>query len=266
MEFISKELGEEYITKNTIIGTYKCNGDIRTVELISKDNNYMIYFRIFNNKNISESTKCARITIFGAMYLRCNDSLEEWFLNEEEKIAFIKYTYGRWKIINDIYNSFMNISEVLMYPNFYLLKKIDCGKNNIYHVYENRMRNMSIELKESYRYSIDTLLTNEQTIQIMINPNDPYLLLFDNNVFYSTKCARISILNARYIRCNDSYLPEWILSKNEKDNLIKLLTSNNNWKSIIEIFNEEIEYLLDTDYRLPEDLKIPDYMNLKEVD
>lgn len=51
----------------------------------------------------------------------------------------------------------------------------------------------------------------------------------------SDRCARISILSPKYIHCNNCDLPDWILSKDQIDYLIKLLSDQDFriWKNIL---------------------------------
>ncbi len=85
----------------------------------------------------------------------------------------------------------------------------------------------------------------------------------------STKCAKISFHSPEYVR-DWQFLgkKKWILTREEKENLIAFLNQSipdyiSRWKDIICTYNNNQQYV-DEVQDIPEDLPMPDYMQLPE--
>lgn len=127
----------------------------------------------------------------------------------------------------------------------------------------------SKELKEDYNISI--LVTKKYNMSIWCFPtiDNIHMNVYHEKMSTSDKCARISLLEPKYIIANDSDIPHWNLSDNDKNNLISILRSKNDsgffkkkastyWEFMILSINNEFGY-----DALPEDLPMPNYMELK---
>ena len=119
------------------------------------------------------------------------------------------------------------------------------------------------KFKDQYRYV---------EVRPPMDGSNFYFRIFDSDFEWnSTKCARINLLDSNYIRCNDSYLPEWFLDIDEISELIKFLQSpvtrslysncKNNWELIIFLYNNLLE-IEELDFRIVTNISMPNYINL----
>jgi hypothetical protein len=95
-----------------------------------------------------------------------------------------------------------------------------------------------------------------------------YFKVFDADLFEATKCARISLLEPKYIRCSDN--PEWFLNEKEKKELMEILTSKSNtnhritnWQFMLYSYQSQLEWAGYEDDIDISNLQIPDYMKLE---
>lgn len=118
-------------------------------------------------------------------------------------------------------------------------------------------------------------IINKGKFSIWIFPSGqyPHMNIYEGNITLSKKCSRVSLINPEYIFPKDCDIDNWILSKEEKDDLIKLLTSKNTtnifpgiastiWECIIRGYNFELYCRTGIQESIPYNQKMPDYMKL----
>lgn len=126
----------------------------------------------------------------------------------------------------------------------------------------------SKNLKEDYNISI--LVAQKYNMSIWCFPTiyNIHMNVYHNSMSTSEKCARISLLEPRYIIARDCDIPHWNLSDNDKKHLIDILKSKNEsgffrkkastyWEFMILSINNEFGYMA-----FPKNLPIPDYTKL----
>lgn len=123
----------------------------------------------------------------------------------------------------------------------------------------------SKELKEDYNISI--LIAKKYNMSIWCFPtiDNIHINVYCGSMSESTKCARISLLEPKYIIARDCDIPHWDLTNEDKNHLIDILKSKNEsgffrnrastyWDFLILSINNEFGYTM-----IQEDLPIPDY-------
>lgn len=146
---------------------------------------------------------------------------------------------------------------------------------------------VSEELKEIDDFSDDIIQSNIPTrypidgpkISITYYPSAInglwYFSVHDNHALNHNKLSRISMYKPEYIICNDATIPMWILNKEEKETLYKILNMpistfmtymkpkpTTAWQFLIKTMNVILENF---DLQLvPEDLPMPDYRLLPD--
>lgn len=130
----------------------------------------------------------------------------------------------------------------------------------------------SRELDEYSSSSIKVITKGEFSIWCFPSPKYPHINIYEKNMTTTTKCARVSLIAPEYLYPEDCDISNWNLSINEKKILIETLQSENItgefkgaktvWNYIIYSYNFEM-MCSGYKYRLPEDLPMPNYMELK---
>lgn len=118
-------------------------------------------------------------------------------------------------------------------------------------------------------------IINKHNFSIWLFPSEqyPHMNIYEGNMTLSKKCCRVSLLNPEYINPTDCDIDSWILSKEEKDDLVKILTSKNTtnifpgiastiWECIIRGYNFELYCRTGIQESIPYNQKMPDYMKL----
>lgn len=114
---------------------------------------------------------------------------------------------------------------------------------------------------------------HEKRMILRVYPQDgiePYFMLIDDEPAHTTKKIGISLFEPKYIELPlERDEEKWILSEQEKRELMKIFGEKNglnrkdrkleNWRVILKDYNWELNEDV-----VPEDLPIPDYMELPE--
>ena len=97
---ISKELGEHSQIEARVVDSGN-DGNFRyTIYVHPSENCKLVYFQIYDDINIFDAKKIARISMLNPEYIHCSDcSKEEWILSEEEKRALIPIIQYNWENI-----------------------------------------------------------------------------------------------------------------------------------------------------------------------
>ena len=85
----------------------------------------------------------------------------------------------------------------------------------------------------------------------------------ENWIWTADNCARINMLKPEYIHCSDCSIPEFILSYNEKVELMKILNSGT-WDLIKHSFNDQTQFMDNYSWIDISKLELPNYMLLPE--
>lgn len=112
---------------------------------------------------------------------------------------------------------------------------------------------------------------HEKHIKIWVYPQEeiePHFILMDREAPFTTKKIGISLFEPKYIKLPlERKEQQWILSEDEKRELMKILRKQDRlnckkrklWQSILHDYNWELNEKV-----VPEDLPMPDYMQLPE--
>lgn len=132
----------------------------------------------------------------------------------------------------------------------------------------------SEQLKEDYDISFYMGYYKDYKISIfcMVTEEDPHINIYygEEGMWKTTKVARISLLEPKYLVPTDCDIDLWIFNTEEKMLLLSILESESiscsgsgytAWEDIIRKFNFEAE-CNNYSCRLPYNLPIPDYMKL----
>lgn len=131
----------------------------------------------------------------------------------------------------------------------------------------------SKELKEDYNISFYVKCYPEYNMDIfcMVTKENPHInIYYGKDMWSATKCARMSLLEPKYLQPKDCDIPNWTLSEDEKSNLIDIFTSPNPtpyfknivttvWELIVYWYNFEFGCNFDDEKILPDDLSMPNY-------
>ena len=114
---------------------------------------------------------------------------------------------------------------------------------------------------------------HEKRLIIRVYPQEdmePHFMLIDDEPPHTTKKIGISLFEPKYIKLPlERKEQDWILSADEKRELMKILNEQNgfrrkyrkrtNWQAVLGDYNWELNEQV-----VPEDLPMPDYMQLPE--
>ena len=97
---ISKELGEHSQIEARVADSGN-NSDFKyTIYVHPSENDQLVYFQIYDNIDIFDAKKIARISMLNPEYIHCNDcSKEEWILSDDEKKTLIPIIKNNWENI-----------------------------------------------------------------------------------------------------------------------------------------------------------------------
>lgn len=136
---------------------------------------------------------------------------------------------------------------------------------------EDKLQGLSSEYDEHHYMS--SIVYRDDTFCIAIctfagNTGDPYMLVYNYEYEeYSTKCARISMVESRYLKTHSSLFKlKWNLNKKDIDKLIKILNSEPYFtfdKCHNTIWEVMIQRWIDISENNIDHLSIPDYTKLK---
>lgn len=98
---ISKELGEHSQIEARVVDSGDDNNDFKyTIYVHPSENDQLIYFQIYDNIDIFDAKRIARISMLNPEYIHCNDcSKEEWILSDDEKKTLIPIIKNNWENI-----------------------------------------------------------------------------------------------------------------------------------------------------------------------
>ena len=131
----------------------------------------------------------------------------------------------------------------------------------------------SKELHEDYNISFSIKYYPEYNIDIfcMVTKENPHInIYYGKGMWSATKCARLSLLEPKYLYPTDNDIPNWVLSEDEKCNIINIFKSpnpttffinitNTVWDLIVHWYNFEFYCNFGKEEFLPKDLPMPDY-------
>lgn len=134
----------------------------------------------------------------------------------------------------------------------------------------------SKELREDINISFPVKYYPEYKIDIfcIVTKENPHInIYYGEGAWSATKCARISLLEPKYLYPKDCDIPVWILSEDEKCKIINIFkssnptmifkdTANTIWELIVQCYNFEIYCNFGNEEFLPKNLPMPDYMKL----
>lgn len=131
----------------------------------------------------------------------------------------------------------------------------------------------SLDLVEFEWRAVPIITKGKFSIWIFPSGQYPHMNIYEGNITLSKKCCRLSLLEPKYLHPTDCDIHNWILSKEEKDDLVKLLTSKNTtnifpgiastiWECIIRGYNFELYCRTGIQESIPYNQKMPDYMKL----
>lgn len=133
---------------------------------------------------------------------------------------------------------------------------------------------MTIEINDGFVETNGALVyfNHDKHIKIWVYPQegiDPHFILMDREAPFTTKKIGISLFEPKYIRLPlEREEREWILSEEEKQELMKILRKQDRlqckkrkiWQAILQDYNWELNEKV-----VQEDLPMPDYMKLPEA-
>lgn len=147
----------------------------------------------------------------------------------------------------------------------------DCVRSNL----SNKLKDICAHESHIGRFEDEYGI---KEVQVQVCETEPYFFVWNYDSYgYKNKCARISMVKARYIEPDDNKrFPDcWRLSNDELKNLVSFLRNNqevktyrdskfkNNWAYMIYAYNYQAKFA-EKAVQLPEDTAMPDYLHMEE--